>query len=152
MRHESPAGDLFNGTISLRNHTHHLAKHLDGARRSRRNRRRGATLLLALFTMSFTAIVLIGVLDSVRLQVSAQRSTVEYERANYVAGAGVHHALSLLEDDRSWRTGIPQTTFSAAGSGAWYSATVVDSTGDTVIVTGTGFAGGVTRTLKVTIE
>ena len=108
--------------------------------------------MLSLFTMSFTAIVLIGVLDSVRLQVSAQRATVDYERANYVAGAGVHHALSLLEDDRSWRTGIPTTSFPAAGTGATYSATLVDGASGTVIVTGVGSVGGITRTLQVTIE
>jgi hypothetical protein len=114
-------------------------------------RRRGAALLVCIFVMAMTTVVVVAVLDSQMIQRTALRQTLNYEKALFLAGAGAHHALVELEIDDSWRTGIPSTEF-PAGSGDTYAATVVDGTGGAVIITATGTAGGITRTLEVTIE
>lgn len=122
---------------------------------SRQNRRqfhpRGATLLAALFTMTFTSIVLIGILDSIRLQVMSQQATVNYERAAYIAGAGVHHALMLLQDDPSWRGDLAETGY-APGSADAYWANVADGMNDEIVVTGYGRTNGITRVLIVKVN
>lgn len=120
-------------------------------RSSQRDRRRGAALLVCLFIVTVTAALVIGAWDRQTYQMTALRNTVCYEQALYLAGAGVHHALAELEADPAWRTGVPLTQF-PTGSGNTYSATVVDSTGNTVVVTGTGTVAGVTRTLSATVD
>ena len=116
-----------------------------------RSSRRGAALLVCIFVMAMTAAVVIAVLDTQMIQMTALRHTIDYERALYLAGAGVHAALAELEADSTWRTGIASTEF-PAGSGATYSATVADDGSGMVIITGMGVAGGVTRKLQVTVE
>jgi hypothetical protein len=52
-----------------------------------------------------------------------------------------------------WRTGIPSTEFpSGSGSGCTYSVTVVDGASNTIVVTSTGTAGGVSRYLTATLK
>lgn len=113
--------------------------------------RRGATLLMVLFTMLFTSVVLTGLLNSVRIQVTEQAMTQSYERANYLAGAGVHAACAALQNNMSWRTGIPSTAF-PTGTAETYAATVQDGPDGSVIITGIGVAGGVQRVLRVSIQ
>lgn len=120
-------------------------------RRTRRPRRRGVALLICLMVVSMTAMIVITMVDTETYQFSALRNTIAYERANYLAEAGVNHALSELENDVTWRTGISSTEF-PSGSGDTYSATATDGTGTRVLVTGTGTADGVTRTLQVTVQ
>lgn len=120
-------------------------------RNRRAGARRGGTLLMCLFTMVFTSIILMGLIDSVRLQVQEQESTQAYEKANYLAGAAVHHCCAMLQQDMNWRTGVPMTAF-PPGSGDVYSATVVDSPSGQVIITGVGTVGTITRTLQATIQ
>ncbi len=113
--------------------------------------RRGAALLVSIFVMCMTTLIAVAVLESERTQLTALRHTISYERALYLAGAGVHHALAELEVDTAWRTGVPSTEF-PVGSGSTYSATVVDGVGGEVIITGIGVSGGVTRKVQVTVE
>ncbi|NUQ65898.1 MAG: hypothetical protein HUU20_25835 [Pirellulales bacterium] len=113
--------------------------------------RRGAALLVCIFVMAMTAAVVVAVVDSMTLEMTALRHTTNYERASYLAGAAVYHALAELEADTAWRAGVPNTEF-PVGSGNSYLATVVDGAAGTVVVTGNGTAGGVTRKLELTVE
>jgi hypothetical protein len=100
--------------------------------------------------MSVVTAMVVAVIDTQYLQLTSIRNTADYERALYLAGAGVHHAIVELENDITWRTGVPSTEF-PAGSGNTYSATVVDGAAGEAVVTGTGVSGSVTRKLEVTV-
>ena len=115
-----------------------------------RTHRRGLTLLLCLFVMALVSTVLVGMLGSQTVQMTALRNTADYERALYLAGAGTHHALAEIENDPSWMGDIAPTEY-PAGSGNTYAASAVPGAGNTIVVTGTGVAGTVTRKLQVTI-
>jgi hypothetical protein len=113
--------------------------------------RRGAALLVCLFVACITALIIISVLDTLTLHMTALRHTTQYEQASYLAHAGIHHAFSFLEADSNWRAGIPSTEF-PTGSGNTYSATVVDGQNGTVVVTGIGVCGDVTRKIAATVS
>jgi len=114
-------------------------------------RRRGVTLLLCLFVIGVTSVMLLGILETSMLEMTAARNTGDYERAVYLAGAGIHHALAELEQDPNWTGPIPPTEF-PAGSGNTYEVTTSPGSGNTIIVTSTGTAGTLTRTLEATVQ
>jgi len=118
---------------------------------SARRDRAGAALLVCLFVVMVTAALVIGIWDRQTYQMSALRNTIRYEKALYLAGAAVHHALAELEADADWRTGVGPVEY-PVGSGDTYQATVVDNGPNEVLITGTGTASGYTRTLEVTVE
>ena len=126
------------------------------ARHKERRRRRGMAMMLALFVMAVTAMIVITILDTQTLQYTALRNTVDYDRARYLAEAGIQHALSTLEIDfdQGEATGfsIPATQF-PAGSGNTYQATIgpIQADGNRVI-TAEGTAGGFTRRLEILIK
>ncbi len=115
------------------------------------SRRTGSAMMTALFVMAVTTAVVIGILDTEQLQYAALKNTIEYERARYLAEAGVAHAMTYLERDITWRQGISTIEY-PAGSGDTYSAQAVDGPNQTVVVTATGVAGRVTRRLQATIK
>ncbi len=118
----------------------------------RRGRRRSAAaLLVCIFVVMLSSVLVISVVDTETIAMTAIRNANEYERAQYLAGAAVHHALAELQEDPNWRDGIANTTF-PPGGGDTYSATVVDGAPGTVIVTGVGTSGQYTRRLQVTVE
>jgi Tfp pilus assembly protein PilX len=114
-------------------------------------RRKAAALLTAMFVMVVTSTLIVTMLDTQTLQYAAMRNTIDWDRARYLAEAGVQHALAQLEADIDWRTGVSATEF-PAGSGNTYSATVTDGPNGTVIVTATGTAGTITRHLQSTVK
>lgn len=116
-----------------------------------RSGRRGAALLMALFVMTLASALVVGTLDSQRMRYAALRNTVDWDRARYLAEAGLNDALSQLEADIDWRTGIATTEF-PAGSGMTYSATVNDAAAGTVEVVAVGNAGTFSRRLRVTVK
>ena len=123
-----------------------------GLRRSRRGaRRRGAAFMLALFVMAVATLLVGSILDTQSLQYSALRNTMDYDRARYLAEAGVQHALGFLEQDITWRDGIAATQFPPA-SGNTYSANVADGANGTVIINAQGVAGTFTRRLQITVK
>jgi hypothetical protein len=113
--------------------------------------RRASAMMTAMFVMAVTSIIVIGILDTETLEYSALRNTIQYDRARYLAEAGAAHALAFLEDDITWRQGIPATEF-PAGSGDTYWATVTDGPDATVLVTAVGTAGSVTRSVEVRVK
>ena len=121
-----------------------------------RQRRRGMALMLALFVMAVTTMIVITILDTQTLQYAALRNTIDYDRARYLAEAGIQHALSTLEIDYD-QGEISGFTIAAtqfpAGSGNTYQATVGPVQADgTRVVTGLGTAGTFTRRLEILIK
>ncbi len=113
--------------------------------------RAGMALLVCLFVVSVTSALLVGVLETCVTQYTAVRNTTDYDAAQYLAGAAIHHALAEIETDATWTAGIGSTEF-PLGSGRTYSASVAPGVGGTVIVTGVGTAGSTTRRLEVTVS
>jgi Tfp pilus assembly protein PilX len=106
--------------------------------------------LFCLFVIFVVTLMVVNVLDTTTLQLSAVRNTIEYERALYLANAGVNHAASMLENDVTWRGTVTEGAYPADDS---YSATAVNGADAfTVIVTSSGVAGEVTRNVTATIE
>jgi hypothetical protein len=120
-------------------------------KRVRKRHRKAAALLICIFVVAMCSLTVTAMLDSRTFQMTVLRHTYDYERAEYLAGAAVHHALAELEVNPSWRTGIVSQDFSPSGGGT-YSATVIDDAGNTVIVTGEGIVDGITRRLQVTVQ
>ena len=111
-------------------------------------RRRGSALLMSLFVICFVSVMLLNILDTETLQLAAHRNAVDYERALYLAGAAVHHATTQLEMTPSWRGSVSDGPFPADDT---YQATAANGVGNTVIITGVGVAGNVTRRLQATV-
>jgi type II secretory pathway component PulK len=106
---------------------------------------------MTLFVVSIITVMVVSVYELQLAQWAAVRNTSDYEKALYLAGAAVHHALAEIEDDADWRAGIASTEY-PSGSGQTYSATVVDDTSGMVVITASGTANDVTRKLQVTID
>ena len=116
---------------------------------SKRKPRRGAALLFCIFIIAFMTLMVINVLDTTTLETSALRQSMEYERALFLANAGVHEMAAQLEADSTYRTTITDGAYPANDT---YEASVVDDGSYRVIVTSKGVAGEVTRTVEATIE
>lgn len=107
-------------------------------------------LLLCLFVLSIVSVWVVNIYQSATVYQSALRNTIEYEQALYLANAGVHHAVTLLEQDLTWRGTATTGGYPASGS---YSATAVNgAVAGTVDITSTGVAGGATRRLQATVQ
>lgn len=112
--------------------------------------RRGAALLFCLFIIFVVTLMVVNVLDTATLQLSAVRNTIAYERALYLANAGVHHATAMLEADGTWRGTVTDGSYPGDDT---YSATAVDGPNAfTVVVTSSGVAGEATRKVTAVIE
>ena len=113
------------------------------------HRRRGAALLLTLFVIAVTSLIVVSILDAETSQFAAVRNASDYERALYLAGAAVHHALAMLEADLDWRGVVSEGSFPADDS---YQATAANGDDTDVVITGIGVAGSVTRRLQVSVS
>lgn len=120
-------------------------------RTQRRHRRSGVALLMALFVMTLASALVVATLDSQTLRYAALRNCVDWDRARYLAEAGIQHAFVFLEDDILWRKGIATTEF-PIGSGQTYRVEVVDGADGTVTLTSVGNAGKFSRVLRATIK
>lgn len=118
---------------------------------ARRQLRKAAAMMTALFVMAVTSVLVISIMDTETLQFAALRNTMDWDRARYLAEAGMQHALAELEADITWRSGVSNTEF-PAGSGNVYWASAVDGTNGMVVVTAWGQAGNVTRKLETTVK
>jgi len=121
----------------------------DCGKRAKSDRRSGGALIVCMFMIAVSSLLAVMMLDTETSQLSALRNTADYERALYLAGAGVHHAMAELEEDVGWRGTVGEGAYPADGS---YQATAVDGQGSDVVVTGIGVAGQATRTLEVTVS
>ncbi|MEW4561732.1 hypothetical protein AB1K70_04355 [Bremerella sp. JC770] len=113
--------------------------------------RRGFALLLVLIVMVLTSLILAGIGNGLTTQFAAYRNTAQYDQALYLAGAGVHHAIAMIEEDNSWRGSISNIEL-PPGSGNRYSVTATDGDPGEVVVTAIGEAGDVTRRLECVVS
>lgn len=113
-------------------------------------RREGFALLFSLFIISIVTVMIMNILDTSTLELSALRNSMDYEKALHLANAGIHHAAAMLEADSTWRGTVSEGAHPADDT---YSATAVDGTDNfTVQVTSSGAAGSITRTVVASIE
>lgn len=147
--------NLTNAAKQMANSVHHDCQNQHAGvtvrPRDKARRRRGAALLFAIFVMTVASTLVVSMAQTQMMRYSALRNTRDWDDARYVAEAGLNHALSELEQDIDWRSGLPDTEFPAA-SGRFYSATAVDGPNGTVIVKVTGNSGTFTRQLTATIK
>lgn len=115
------------------------------------HQRTGAALLTTIFIMTVTSMLVLMICDTQMIQYAALRNTIDYDRARYLAEAGIQHAMALLEDDIDWRGSVANTEF-PAGSGDTYSVTVATGSGATVVISATGTSQGFSRTLSATVK
>ena len=107
--------------------------------------------MASMFVMSAVSLIVIGILRTESIQFAALRNTIDYDRARYLAEAGMNHGISKLETDISWRGTIRRTEFPAS-SGEFYQAMAEDGVNGTVVVTGMGEAGDFSRTVQVVVK
>ena len=104
---------------------------------------------MCMFVLFVVTLMVVSVFDATTLQLARVRNTLEYERALYLANAGVHHAVAMLEADSTWRGVVSEGTYPADDT---YTSTTVDGANPfTAIVTSSGVAGEVTRTVTALI-
>lgn len=115
----------------------------------RRYSDRGAALVLCMFILSILVVMVVNVLHTTTLELSALRNSMDYERALYLANAGIHHAAANLEANTAWRGTVTDGIYPADNT---YFAEAADGPGSTVIVTASGVAGDVIRNLQATLE
>ncbi|RIK87734.1 MAG: hypothetical protein DCC67_01440 [Planctomycetota bacterium] len=111
--------------------------------------RRGAALVLCLSIIFIVTLIVVNVLDVITLELSSVRNSINYERALYLANAGVHAVAAELEASPAWRGTITDGAFPADDS---YSAVAVNGPSGTVEVTSQGVSGDVTRTVIATFQ
>ena len=113
--------------------------------------RRATALLVCIFVMAVTTVIVLSMIDTQTLRMTALRNTQQYEQALYLAGAAIHHAIAQVEDDPGSTPpfSIGPVEF-PLGSGDNYQADVVAASGD-LVITGSGSSGDVTRYLRATI-
>lgn len=112
--------------------------------------RQGAALLFCLLVIFMCSMLLVQILDTETLTFAVLRDTLDYERALYLANAGVHAAAAELEADPTWRGVLTEGAFPAHDT---YTVTAVSGADlDTVIITASGVSGDRTRTVSAEIE
>lgn len=121
------------------------------SRQSRRRAVGGFALVLVLMVMVLTSILLTGIGNGLTTQFAAYRNTANYDQAQYLAGAGVHHAVVLLNDDPGWRGTLNHLEL-PPGSGQYYGFTAADGDLGEVVVTAHGVAGNVTRRIQTVVS
>lgn len=115
----------------------------------RGNHRSGAALLFTMFIIAFMTLMVVNVLDSTTLQLSAIRNSMDYDRALFLANAGVHEVAAQLEASSTWTGTITNGSYPADDT---YEAVAVNNGDYTVTVISTGVAGDITRKIQATIE
>ncbi|MBX3434109.1 MAG: hypothetical protein KF847_12370 [Pirellulales bacterium] len=111
--------------------------------------RRGMALVLAMFIVIVSSITTVAVMETLTSEIAALNNAVAYERALYLANAGVHAAAAELEADATWRGTLTEGLFPADDA---YTVTAVSGANSTVTVTAQGAAGSVVRTVVAVIE
>lgn len=109
----------------------------------------GAALLMCLFVVFMVSSLVLNVLTTEVGHFTATRNIYDYERALYLANAGVHHACAEILADSSWRSTVTDGSYPADDT---YSATATSGTGSQINITSTGVSGDIQRTIQATIE
>ncbi|WP_442481533.1 hypothetical protein [Aeoliella sp. SH292] len=112
-------------------------------------RRSGMALLLCLFVVFMVSSLVLSVVNTTVVQYAAARNVQDYERALYLANAGIHHACAELEANQSWRGVVSDGSYPNDNS---YSATAADGDGGVIELVSEGVAGDVRRTVHAHVE
>src|SRR5688500_14382160 len=126
-----------------------MAKCTSGLRSSRPHDRRGAALMISMFIIFIVTLLVVNILDTLTLELASVRNNNNYERALYLANAGVHAVAAQLETDPTWRGTL---TDGAYPNDDAYQTTAVNGAVGQCVVTSRGVAGDVTRTVVATFE
>lgn len=121
----------------------------NATRFDRHGSRRGAALLFSLFIMAFMTLMVINVLDTTTLEMAALRNSMDYERALFLANAGIHEVAAQLEADSTWTGTITDGAYPADNT---YQAVATSAANYAVTVESKGVAGDITRTVQAIIE
>jgi len=106
---------------------------------------------VCIFVIALTTVIVVSIVDTQTLHMTAQRHTMDYQKALYLAAAGMHHAISQVDGANQYFQPFTLGPVEfPAGSGNTYSAQAVLA-GSELVVTSTGTAGGVTRRLQATL-
>lgn len=106
--------------------------------------------MICMFFIFLVTLLTVNVLDTITLDLSAVRNSMDYDRALYLANAGVHAAAAELEASVTWRGTLTEGSYPADDT---YSATAVDGAlASTVQVTSRGVSGNITRTIVATLQ
>jgi Tfp pilus assembly protein PilX len=116
---------------------------------TQRRSRRGAALMICMFIIFLVTLLVVNVLDTLTLELSSVRNNIDYERALYLANAGVHAAAAEMEADPGWRGTVTDGSFPSDDT---YEATAVSGALGTAIVTARGVSGSITRTVTATFQ
>jgi Tfp pilus assembly protein PilX len=116
---------------------------------SRQERRRGAALMICMFIIFIVTLLVVNILDTLTLELSSVRNNIDYERALYLANAGVHAAAAQLEADPTWRGVLSDGAYPGNDT---YQATAVNGAIGQAVVTSRGVSGAITRTITATFE
>jgi Tfp pilus assembly protein PilX len=120
------------------------------SKRSRcRSSRRGAALLVCLSIIFIVTLLVVHIFDTITIELSSVHNNFDYERALYLANAGVHAVAAELEQDPSWRGTVTDGSYPADDT---YSATAVSGSGGTAVVTSKGVSHSVTRTITASFQ
>jgi len=112
----------------------------------RQKRSRGYALVIVLLVIVLTSRILIGIGSSLTSQSTAYRNSANYDQAQYLAGAGVHHAVAMLEQNSDWRGTISNQQLPIGSANSYSVTAVTDSNGD-VAISSEGTAGDITRSI-----
>ncbi len=109
---------------------------------------------MALFVMTICTMIVITILDTQTLQLTALRNTMDYDRARYLAESGVQHSLAFLEEDYKLNGidtyDVPWTD--APDGNNQYMADLSEGPNGTVIIAAEGRSGNFTRRLEITVK
>jgi Tfp pilus assembly protein PilX len=112
-------------------------------------KRSGAALMVCLFIIFLVTLLVVNILDTLTLELASIRNNIDYERALYLANAGVNAAAAELELTPAWRGVLTDGAYPGNDT---YQATVVDGAVGQVTVTSRGVSGSVTRTVVATMS
>ncbi len=114
--------------------------------------RPAAALIICIFTMLIVSSMVVLIFEVEATEMAITRNQLDLSRALYAADAGIQHALAMLRSDRSWRSGFPSPgVVFPPGSNSSYVVTIADGGGGELIVTSTGAAAGLTKTVRATM-
>jgi hypothetical protein len=105
--------------------------------------------MICLFIIFVVTTLAVNILNTGMIELTALRNTIDYEQALYLANAAAHHAAAELENSSTWRGTVTEGSYPANDT---YTATAVDGSNNTVLITARGSAGGIVRTVMVTVE
>jgi hypothetical protein len=105
--------------------------------------------MVCLFIIFLVTTLVVNILNTEMVELTALHNTIDYEQALYLANAAVHHAAAELEISSTWRGTVSEGSYPANDT---YTATAVDGSNNTVVITARGSAGEIVRTVTATVE